>query len=340
MLALKRIGLVLAVGFVLFLVVGFLLPRQVHVERSVAIDAPPTTVFALLGGFRMFHRWSPWHGLDPNLRYTYSGPDFGAGATIEWAGDPKTVGSGRQEIVEARSPDRILFALYFGPDGRATGEYTLSAEGDDTRVTWGFDTDLGVNPLGRYFGLMMDGMVGKDFEKGLASLKILAEGLPKHDFASLAVERVEVEPATVAYVTARSGKDEQEIARTIGGAYGQVMQFMSQHAVKQAGPPITINRERSDAGYEFDAAIPIDRVPDEEIPADSPVQVKQTYAGTTLKVVHRGPYRNMQDTYLGLEAWMAAHGFEAGGPPWDEYVTDPGNTAEADLVTHVFMPVK
>jgi hypothetical protein len=33
------------------------------------------------------------------------------------------------------------------------------------------DSDMGANPAARYIGLMMDNMVGSDFEKGLASLK-------------------------------------------------------------------------------------------------------------------------------------------------------------------------
>jgi hypothetical protein len=39
--------------------------------------------------------------------------------------------------------------------------------------------DLGANPLARYFGLWMDGMVGPDFEEGLGRLKALAEAQPK-----------------------------------------------------------------------------------------------------------------------------------------------------------------
>ena len=47
--------------------------------------------------------------------------------------------------------------------------------GDGTHVTWSFDSDMGAGPIGRYFGLLMDRMVGPDFEGGLANLKALAE---------------------------------------------------------------------------------------------------------------------------------------------------------------------
>ena len=34
---------------------------------------------------------------------------------------------------------------------------------------------MGMNPMGRWMGLMMDGMVGADYDQGLANLKALVE---------------------------------------------------------------------------------------------------------------------------------------------------------------------
>ena len=48
-------------------------------------------------------------------------------------------------------------------------------DGSGTRVTWTNEGDMGANPVNRYFGLMMDSMVGPDFEAGLKNLKALAE---------------------------------------------------------------------------------------------------------------------------------------------------------------------
>ena len=82
------------------------------------------------------------------------------------------------------------------------------------------------------------------------------------------------------------------------------------------------------------------RAPEGDIPATSPVKVKQTYSGKALKVVHRGAYREMETTYEKLMAFVAAHGYEPAGAPWDEYVSDPGNTPESELITNVYMPVR
>jgi hypothetical protein len=47
-----------------------------------------------------------------------------------------------------------------------------------TRLTGGFDSDLGFNPISRYLGTMMDGLVGPEFERSLARLKQAAETPP------------------------------------------------------------------------------------------------------------------------------------------------------------------
>jgi hypothetical protein len=51
------------------------------------------------------------------------------------------------------------------------GAITLEPAGESIRVTWSNEGDLGANPINRYFGLMMDRMMGPDFEEGLNNLK-------------------------------------------------------------------------------------------------------------------------------------------------------------------------
>jgi len=337
---LNRLLLALVVLIVLLAGIGLALPRQVHVERSTTIAAPAATVFALVDGFSMFNQWSPWYGLDPSAQYDFKGPSHGVGARMTWQGDASTVGSGSQEIIESRPYSLIKSSLDLGSQGVATAQFSLTPVGNETRVTWSLDTDFGMNPVGRYFGLMMDKMVGPDYEKGLWGLKRLAESLPKADFSGLKVEELQVSPVTVAYVPASCGRDMGEIARTIGSSYAKVGKFMATYKLKQAAAPITINNKWGDAGYEFDAAIPVDRAPQGEIPGDSAVRIKQTYSGKALKVVHKGSYRDMDSTYEKLVAYAAAYGYEPAASPWDEYVSDSGKTPETELLTNILMPVK
>ena len=66
MKTLKKIFFVLVALVVIFVVVGFVLPSQRHVERSVVIDAPPCVVFSQVNGFKRFNDWSPWVAVMPD----------------------------------------------------------------------------------------------------------------------------------------------------------------------------------------------------------------------------------------------------------------------------------
>ena len=334
---LKILGIGIVVLIVLFLGFGFVLPRQVQIERSITIDRPAANVFAVLDGFKRFNDWSPWAARDPKAKYTVSGPASGAGAKLAWEGDPKTVGSGYQTIRLSVPYSRIAVALDLDGRDPANANFVLTPEGPGTRVVWSFDTDLGMNPLSRWFGLMFESMIGPDYEEGLANLKRLLERLPATDVAGVTAQAVQVEAVPVAYVEGACGKDEAEIARTVAASFGEVTKFLASRKIAPAGAPITITTRWDDSGYAFDAALPVAAIPPA---ADARVRFKQTYAGPALKVVHRGAHRDMPALYDKLDAWAAIHGFEPNGPSWEEHVTDPGSTPEADLLTNVYLPVK
>ena len=94
---------------------------------------------------------------------------------MKWDSGRRDVGTGRQEITRAEEFSRVESDLDFGEMGRARASFALEPSGTGTRLTWRLETDLGLNPLARWMGLMMDRWVGTDFERGLVSLKKLAE---------------------------------------------------------------------------------------------------------------------------------------------------------------------
>jgi len=178
----RRVLLYVGVALLVLVAAAYLLPRRVHVERSATIAAPSATLFAVLNSYQQFNKWSPWFDLDPGAKYTYEGPSAGAGAKMSWVGDSNTLGSGSQTITASVPFEKVAADVDFGQGGSPAKQViSLAADGTATKVTWGIDVDLGMNPVNRYFGLMFDGMIGKDFDKGLANLKKYAEGPPKGD---------------------------------------------------------------------------------------------------------------------------------------------------------------
>lgn len=157
-------------------IVGMFLPRYVAVERDVIVGAAPEAVFPHVNSLQAFSEWSPWGDIDPDMVVEYSGPEEGVGNVMEWTSEHPNVGNGRQEILEVVDNESVRTALDFGDMGTAEAWWRLTSEGDGTRVVWGLTADMGQGPVGRWFGLMMDGMVGADYERGLARLQAMVEG--------------------------------------------------------------------------------------------------------------------------------------------------------------------
>jgi len=173
-LLLGLIGLVVALA-----VIGLALPRNVHIERATVIAAQPATVFTYLNGWKNFNDWSPWAALDPNTRYSYDGPATGVGAKQSWFSDDPNVGSGSQEITAVETDKSITIKLMLPNMAPSIVTQTLMPEGEGTRVVWAMDADMGMSPLNRWFGLLLEKFIGPDYEKGLAKMKPLIEALSK-----------------------------------------------------------------------------------------------------------------------------------------------------------------
>ncbi len=178
MKVLRLAAMVFGVLVIALIAIAFALPRQVHVERSVRIQASAGTVFALADDITRFNAWSPWAAIDPQTRYEFSGPARGAGATMHWSSEDPDVGDGEMQIVDSEPDRAVRMRLAFGPRAQASSNILIRSAEKGVIVTWGFDTDLGYSIVGRYMGLFMDRMLGPDFERGLAGLKRLAENAP------------------------------------------------------------------------------------------------------------------------------------------------------------------
>ena len=336
----KKVSIVVLLLLAAFVVTGYLLPKRVHIERSITIDRPASMMFELLNSYRYYNQWSPWAGRDPKAEFIISGPDSGVGARMSWIGDPQLVGSGWQEIVASKPYEQIDITLDFDAQGVALTGFTLVPEGDSTRVTWSFDSDLteGVNYLdsflARYFGLLFDRWVGGDYELGLANLKQYAESLPISDFSQLKIERMDVDAQNILFVSTSSSQDPADIALAMAAAYAEISVFMNDAGISMSGQPMAITRAWEEGSYQFDAAIPVDFVP---VELTGNIGSGLSPAGPAVRAVHHGGHDQMMPAYEKLAAYMSAHGLSHGKVSWEHYISDPGNTAPADMVTHIYI---
>jgi len=155
---------------VILLGVAFALPGQVTIARSVVINAPESIVFPYLNDLHRFGDWSPWGARDPELAATFSGPDQGKGAKVEWTSSKPSVGAGSMQITESNPNQHIDLAVNFnGLDG--TSYYEVVPSGSGSKITWGFGYESGTSPLKRWKGLLLDRYVGAEYRDALAKLK-------------------------------------------------------------------------------------------------------------------------------------------------------------------------
>ncbi|MDT8320990.1 MAG: GyrI-like domain-containing protein [Xanthomonadales bacterium] len=329
------------IGFaaLLFVLVGLFLPREVHVERQVAIERPAITVFTLLNGYRSFLAWSPWAGRDPDAVYELSGPATGVGARLSWEGDPRLVGSGWQEITEVQPNEWVRSKLNFDLQSAADTWFRIDETAGGALVTWGFDSDLVSGQgfvgglLARYFGLFFDRWIGTDYERGLVKLKTYAESLPAADFSDLEVELLHAEPLDILYVSSDNSANPGDVAESLAAAYREITTFMLDNELEIRAQPMAITRAWDEKGYRFDAAVPVVM---RDVPLTGRIRFGKSPSGPALRAIHRGPYETMTPTYEKIDAFMAAHGLEEGRVSWEHYVVNPGATPPEDWVTHIY----
>ncbi len=160
-------GLIVAV-----FVVSLFMPTTLEVERSAVVNAPRAEVFQTLTDMREFNRFSPWHGIDPDAKYTYEGPQSGVGAKMSWESEHPQVGNGWMRIADTNGMDKIDIALGFdGFEGQSQSWYLLREVDGGTEVTWGYAGDLSKPYFVRLLGPMIKGQLTGMYDEGLARLK-------------------------------------------------------------------------------------------------------------------------------------------------------------------------
>jgi hypothetical protein len=176
MKVLKRSLLAIALFLGGWVTLAYFLPGSYVVSRSKLIEAPREAVWPLVADLAAWPQWGVWFERDPDMDLTYSRKTRGEGATLTWKSE--TEGNGRVEVLTYDAFQGYSYERSFEAwDLRSIGTFTLRPlrDGQATRITWSDTGDLGYNPFYRWLGLFLDGMIGPEFEAGLANLKPVAE---------------------------------------------------------------------------------------------------------------------------------------------------------------------
>ncbi len=174
MKTLKKIILGIGIVIVLFLLVALFLPSQYHVERSIVINQPVHKVYPNVADLNNWIAWNPWTQMEPTAKSSVKGTGNEVGSVWSWEGKNIGVGSLTIKNIEPNKGIRSRLVFVEPQQFESDDIWQFEQVDEGTKVKWIMEGELNY-PVNRYFGLFMDGMLGPDFEKGLANLKQISE---------------------------------------------------------------------------------------------------------------------------------------------------------------------
>jgi hypothetical protein len=162
----------------LILVAALFFPKSYQVKRDVIINRPKTEVFQFVKQLKNQDLYSVWQKMDPNMEKSYTGIDGTVGFTSSWRSKNRDVGAGSQTILRLKDGDSMVCQIAFKEPFESVNENyftTTSIDSMKTRLEWGFK-GIFPYPLNFFAALMnMESMIGKDFQQGLDSMKVILE---------------------------------------------------------------------------------------------------------------------------------------------------------------------
>ena len=149
-------------------------------------------------------------------------------------------------------------------------------------------------------------------------------------------EEVTLTPKTILYLKSSATWD--SAFETILDAFKNVYAFLDRQGIKPAGPAMTIYTASDDAGFDFQAAVPINEAPKD--PPKGDLAVGTSPEGKALKFMHRGSYDSLDAAYDAITHYLDERKLEARELYIEQYDSDLLSTPEDNLVIEVLVPIK
>jgi effector-binding domain-containing protein len=333
---LKITVFILVALLVVYCIIAAVTPSKVHVERSMLIQSTPDVPFNNINTLKNWKSWSYWDNIDPNMQSNYTGPESGVGAKHSWESKSDSVGKGSLTITKSEPNTWVETELWFDGMGTSIGGWKLADTAGMTKVTTYMDMSVPFFFRPLMAMMNMDAMLGADFDKSLNGLKTVSESAPK---PLDGVSEMNTTPMNVVTSTDSCAPTPEAIKACLTKLYGKIGAYMGKNKLTQAGAPKAIYHVWAPEKTVIEAVIPVNETVTEKKDGDIHAYVMpETHV---LYYKHLGPYTNMMDTYNKLESWFKTNNREMAGPPWEDYVTDPGMEKDSmKWETGIYWPLK
>jgi effector-binding domain-containing protein len=109
-----------------------------------------------------------------------------------------------------------------------------------------------------------------------------------------------------------------DIGEVLSGIFSEVMAHIAASGVQPAGGAFG-RYEPAPPGFRIEAGFTVTT----PVVGGGRVEPGELPGGEAATCLHVGPYDTVSAAYEAVESWMRENGREAGGPPWEVYLTGP-----------------
>lgn len=113
---------------------------------------------------------------------------------------------------------------------------------------------------------------------------------------------------------------------TLKGAFDRLNEEMTKAGLKPAGRPLAVFTQTDDAGFRYEAMIPVEEGTAPNLGPD--IRLGRTPEGRAVRFVHKGPYEDVDTTYETVTAYLDVKGIVVKDTFIEEYLADLTNAAD------------
>ena len=337
MRALRKIVLIVVGILVILVLVGFLLPSELSIQKSIRIATSEEVLFRKVSNMRNYNDWSPWFKQDPEAEYVFEGPEEGGpGSEIRWKGE--VTKEGKMMITRTVPYDSVFMEIYFGKDLKESASsnfYLSEVTPDSVEISWAFHMDMGAGPIGRYIGFFMKKEMATQYEIGLKELKSITESTPPP--STVDVELVQLEARQIIGILGHFNSY-SEASFSIKKSFNEVESFV---ASQQIDTPsyVTTYIALPEEGEAMDYIAGIFREEEMSLPQNfvSHMMPSAQY----LRAMHVGPHAGLSEAHAALGQALASGKYTLIGNTWEHYRVYAGVEADSNQwQTDIYYPVR
>ena len=332
MTRLLEILISLAIVVALYLAVALVLPSKRQLVEKIETNRKLTIAFDSLNSVRRFKDWNPLVLRDPSMQLSYSGPESGLGARLDYVSTEESLGKGSWVISESVPREKISYDINNierGSNKRTS--FTFKPTGRNNRnveITQTYNIDYGWDLLGRYSGMYVARHVGDDMKMGLTRIVNMLAGVPNVDYAVTGSKMVGLKVVDrpledVLFVNAGNvERGNSQIQASITANAEWIKRVMAANGLEAVGPLRIITTELGRETYNFDVAQVVRKTGGGavgNVSVQGPVQFVQNKPVKVAMASYTGYMAELDNVRNALRAWALTSGHEVSDRPYEEW---------------------